>query len=213
MPDQRQPLLLHTLFDVRSSPGRLMTGVVPLRSAGPQGDETSFQVRQVGTYKVYPRLARMTRNKSREAPLNQSRDFLSRGRTGVQADPPGPGRDPVQARTAARSAENASGLLTGAVGGVVDGQLQRQTCSPLRAELAEIEAAAAAAAATAADGFEGSRHSRPRSKRVDASDRCSGPRRWPHHEQFRESSKQPAVWFAAAGWLLAIVLLFRRRSL
>ena len=145
---------------------------------------------------------------AREA-LNQGRSFLNRAEQAFKTDPIG--QDVIQfARTAAQSAENARGLLTGAVGGVVDRQLQNELLT-VRAELAEIKATAAAAA-TPADGDEGTGTAGPDpSASMPAADVAG--QTMATQSAISGIVKQPAVWFAAAGWLLAIVLLFRRRSL
>lgn len=142
---------------------------------------------------------------AREA-LNQSRTFLNRAEQAFKTNPSG--RDVIQfARTAAQTAENARGLVTGAVGGVVARQLQNELIT-VRAELAEIKAATAAAGGVSG-GVAPS----------DADPGASVPAAVAAGQTMATQSaipgivKQPAVWFAAAGWLLAIILLFRRRSL
>ncbi len=146
---------------------------------------------------------------AREA-LNQGRTFLNRAEQAFTNNHTG--QDVIQfARTAAQSAENARGLVTGAVGGVVARQLQNELIT-VRAELAGIKATAAAAAATAADGDEGAGTAGPdRSASLPAADAAGQTMATP--SAISGIVKQPAVWFAAAGWLLAIILLFRRRSL
>ena len=126
---------------------------------------------------------------TREA-LAQAKSFLARSEAAYKKDP----RDQavVQfARTAAQSAENARALAVGAVGGLLVRQLE--------SELAEV------------------REELARLKTADAAGRPSAPATKVEPEPARAAAlplvKQPALWFAVAGWAAAVVLLFRRRSI
>ena len=188
-----------------SSPGRVMTGVPnQLQQARKAMELASRSAKMVP---VNPAAGSNDEQYAREA-LNQSRTFLNRAEQAFKIDPTG--QDVIQfARTAAQSAENARGLVTGAVGGVVARQLQNELVT-VRAELAEIKATAAAA--TAADGDEDAGTAGPdRSASMPAAEAAG--QTMATQSAISGIVKQPAVWFAAAGWLLAIVLLFRRRSL
>ena len=187
-----------------SSPGLLITGVPNQLQQARKAMELASR-----SAKLVPVVSAAGSNDeeyAREA-LNQGRSFLNRAEQAFKTDPMG--QDVIQfARTAAQSAENARGLLTGAVGGVVDRQLQNELLT-VRAELAEIKATAAAAAA---DGDEGTGTAGPDpSASMPAADVAG--QTMATQSAISGIVKQPAVWFAAAGWLLAIVLLFRRRSL
>ena len=189
-----------------SSPGQLMTSVPNQLQQARKAMELASR-----SAKLVPVVSAAGSNDeeyAREA-LNQSRSFLTRAEQAFKTAPMG--QDVIQfARTAAQSAENARGLLTGAVGGVVDRRLQNELIT-VRAELAEIKATAAAAAA-AADGDEGTGPEGPdRSASMPAAEAAG--QTMATQSAISGIVKQPAVWFAAAGWLLAIVLLFRRRSL
>ncbi|HEY7473942.1 MAG TPA: hypothetical protein VH679_02955 [Vicinamibacterales bacterium] len=123
--------------------------------------------------------------------LAQARAFLRRAEEAFKQDPT---RDDVIqfARTAAQSAENARALALGAVGGVLARQLEHELVK-LREEVARLKAADPAAIPKA---------SAPASAPpVDEPPPPAPP-----------LIRQPALWFAAGGWGLAIVLLFRRRS-
>ena len=190
----------------QSSPGHVVTGVPNQLQQARKAMELASRSAKV--VRVDSASGSNDEQYAREA-LNQSRSFLNRAEQAFKTDPMG--QDVIQfARTAAQSAENARGLLTGAVGGVVDRQLQNELIT-VRAELAEFKAAAAAAA-TAADGDEGAGTAGPdRSASMPAAE-TGGPA-MATQSTVAGLVKQPAVWFAAAGWLLAIVLLFRRRAL
>ncbi len=189
-----------------SSPGGVMTGVPNQLQQARKAMELASR-----SAKLVPLGSAAGSNDeqyAREA-LNQSRSFLNRAEQSFKTDPRG--QDVIQfARTAAQSAENARGLVTGAVGGVVARQLQNELIT-VRAELAEIKATAASAA-TAANGDEGAGTEGPDlSASLPAADAAG--QTMATQSAISGIVKQPAVWFAAAGWLLAIILLFRRRSL
>lgn len=121
--------------------------------------------------------------------LAQAQTFLTKAEAAYKADPRG--QDVIQfARTAAQSAENARALAMGAVGGILVRQLEDEVTS-LREELAELRAAPAAV---------------PPAK--TAAPPVAVPVATPP-----PLVKQPALWFAVAGWAVAIVLLFRRKTI
>jgi hypothetical protein len=94
------------------------------------------------------------------------------------------GEEVIQfARTAAQSAENARALATGAVGGLLVRQME--------SELADLRNEARV------------RADRPRDQ--------TSPNSFAARVAFL--AKQPSLWFAVAGWGLAIVLLFRQRPI
>jgi hypothetical protein len=130
---------------------------------------------------------------TREA-LTQARTFLARAEKTYQKDPNA--EEVIQfARTAAQSAENARALATGAVGGLLVRQLENELAD-LRDELARLGGAASTSAAAANDPAKDLGDPRSSVAALVAS-----------------LAKQPALWFAVAGWGLAIVLLFRRRTI
>jgi hypothetical protein len=129
--------------------------------------------------------------------LNQAKSFLELAEDSYRRDPRG--RDVIQfARTAAQSAENARALAMGVVGGVRDRQLENELIS-VRAELEKLRAAQPPGDSGAEDPV--TTPPPPPPPAVVAPVPAATP-----------LLKQPALWFAAGGWALAIVLLFRRRS-
>ena len=127
---------------------------------------------------------------TREA-LTQARTFLARSEAAYRKDPKD--QAVIQfARTAAQSAENARALTMGAVGGVLVRQLEGELTAA-RDELARLKSAEAPAPQPSAS--------------VTKVEAPAGVVAAP------SLAKQPALWFAVAGWAVAFVLLFRRRSI
>jgi len=147
---------------------------------------------------------------TREA-LAQATSFLTRAENAYRKNPKD--QEVVQfARTAAQSAENARALAMGAVGGLLIRQLEGEV-DALRKELARRTMPG--------------RASEPEPEPLDTltAPFASGPHEAappapvpvPPTAQAQPAVapplvKQPALWFAVAGWALALVLLFRRRS-
>ena len=122
----------------------------------------------------------------------QAKTFLARSEAAYKKDPKD--QAVVQfARTSAQSAENARALAMGAVGGLLVRQLESELAEA-HDELARLRIADAAAGRPSASATN-----------IDAPERA--PAASP------PLVKQPALWFAVAGWAVAVVLLFRRRSL
>ena len=127
--------------------------------------------------------------------LDQAQTFLSRAEAAYKADPKG--QDVIQfARTAAQSAENARALAMGAVGGILVHQLESELKN-LRDELAKLREAPAPSIVA-----EPVQPAQPVSPPVAVPVAAPPP-----------LVKQPALWFALAGWGVAIVLLFRRKTI
>jgi hypothetical protein len=136
--------------------------------------------------------------------LDQARTFLARAEAGYKAN--AKGQDVVQfARTAAQSAENARALAMGAVGGILVRQLEDEV-STLRNELTKLRAARAPT--LIAEPVEPPRIavSPPLPLPVVVQVPVPVPSPSP-------LVRQPALWFAIAGWIVAIVLLFRRKTI
>jgi hypothetical protein len=133
--------------------------------------------------------------------FTQAKTFLARSEAAYKKDPKD--QAVVQfARTSAQSAENARALAMGAVGDLLERQLESELAD-LRDELARLRIAQAtadkpSAPATAVD--------LPRPMPEPAPPEPAMPAAPP-------LVKQPALWFAVAGWAVAVVLLFRRRSI
>jgi hypothetical protein len=121
--------------------------------------------------------------------LGQATAFLDRAEAAYKKD--ANDREVVQfARTAAQSAEDARALAMGAVGGLLVRQFETEIAG-LRKEIARLKSA----------GTGGYTPDDP------------GAAPSPPVSRVVTLVKQPALWFAVAGWALAIVLLFRRRAL
>jgi hypothetical protein len=135
--------------------------------------------------------------------LTQGKAFLARAEEAYKKDPSS--EEVIQfARTAAQSAENARALATGAVGGLLVRQLQDELAR-LHKELAQVKGGAAPPVAASA---------------LTAATPAAAPSEpvapAPHTslaQRLGSLVRQPALWFAVAGWALAIALLFRRRTL
>jgi hypothetical protein len=135
--------------------------------------------------------------------LKQAETFLDRSEAAFKKNPKD--QAVVQfARTSAQSAENARALAMGAVGGLIVRQLEHELAQA-RHELAALKIAkpqadlpAPAAAAAAVNVV------------VPVSDLA--PAAVPPYVA-PPVAKQRALWFAVTGWAVAIVLLFRRRSI
>jgi hypothetical protein len=129
--------------------------------------------------------------------LAEATSFLVRAEQAYAKNPAN--REVVQfARTAAQSAENARALAMGAVGGLVIRQLKDEV-DRLNAELKRLSPDTAAAG-----GSSGTEPAIPSTGSPVATAA-------PFESITVPLAKQPAIWFAVAGWLLAVVVLFRRR--
>jgi hypothetical protein len=126
--------------------------------------------------------------------LRQAESFLARSEAAYKKAPND--QAVVQfARTSAQSAENARALAMGAVGGLLVRQLESELAA-LREELAKVKGDEAAA-----------NNLSVRLTATGPSGSLKGPA-----PAAPPLAKQPALWFAVAGWAVAVVLLFRRRS-
>ena len=123
---------------------------------------------------------------TREA-FTQARSFLSRAEAAYKQDPKS--EEVIQfARTAAQSAENARALASGAVGGLLLREMENELAN-LRDELARLKDDDASA---------GQGSAKKAASILDS---------------MTSLARQPALWFALSGWAVAIVLLFRRRTI
>lgn len=130
--------------------------------------------------------------------LAQAETFLARAEAAYRKDP----KDQVVvqfARTSAQSAENARALAMGAVGGLLVRQLENELAQA-RAELARLKDAAVT-------------NDEPRELPAHAVVAAEAAPVAVHQPAAPPLVKQPAIWFAVAGWAVAVVLLFRRRSI
>ena len=135
--------------------------------------------------------------------LNQARTFLARSEAAYEKNP----KDQAVAqfaRTSAQSAENARALAMGAVGGLLMRQLENEL-REARNEVARLKRAEASAGNTPTPA-------RPIERVAAAPAALAAPAPAPPGPA-PALVKQPALWFAIAGWAVAFVLLFRRRSI
>lgn len=134
--------------------------------------------------------------------LVQARTFLIRAEEAYKENPLR--QDVIQfARTAAQSAENARALGMGVVGGIMAHQLENELLT-VRAELDRIKAEDPMAGEALAPTAGGDGH--PPAQPAAAAGAASTNR-----HSITTVLKRPAMWFAASGWLVALLLLFRRR--
>jgi hypothetical protein len=130
--------------------------------------------------------------------LTEASSYLARAEQTYAKNPSN--REVVQfARTAAQSAENARALAMGAVGGLVIRQMQNEI-DRLTAELKRLNPSGQADGKAGAAGITSPLAGAGAVATSTALPVINVP-----------LAKQPAIWFAVAGWLLAIVVLFRRR--
>ena len=130
--------------------------------------------------------------------LSEASSFLARAEQAYVTNPRS--QEVAQlARTAAQSAENARALAMGAVGGLVIRQLQDEL-EQLRGEITRLRGGEPAKDGAGSDPRPGLPSTTPPVATAAPVEVISVP-----------LAKQPAIWFAVAGWLLAIVVLFRRR--
>ena len=125
--------------------------------------------------------------------LKQAKTFLDRSEAAYKRDPKD--QAVVQfARTSAQSAENARALAMGAVGGLLMRQLESEL-TQVRNELAKLRRAEAAAGKTST--------SPTKIERVEAAPVARAAPVAPAAAP--ALVKQPALWFAVAGWAVALV--------
>ena len=134
--------------------------------------------------------------------LTQARTFLARAEKWYQKDQAT--EEVIQfARTAAQSAENARALATGAVGGLMVHQMERELAD-LRKELTALRGASATTSPAVSVPSPS-----PEAAATPAADAAPGS----VGMRMRTLAAQPSLWFAMSGWLLAIALLLRRRTI
>ena len=140
------------------------------------------------------RNARLKEEEYAHEALTQAKAFLARSEAAYRKDPKD--QAVVQfARTSAQSAENARALAMGAVGDLLVRQLESELAEARR-DLVKLKTAKATA--------------REPSVSVTKAEPPPSPEPPPAAPPL---VKQPALWFAVAGWAVAGVLLFRRRSI
>lgn len=131
------------------------------------------------------------------AALVEASGFLARAEQAYKANPTN--QEVAQlARTAAQGAENARALAMGAVGGLVIRQLQDEL-DQLRNEISRLRGGQPGAKA-GAESSPVMPNTPPVATAAAPVEVITVP-----------LAKQPAIWFAVVGWVLAIVVLFRRR--
>ena len=136
--------------------------------------------------------------------LRQAEAFLAQSEAAYKKNP----RDQavVQfARTSAQSAENARALAMGAVGDLLVRQLESELAD-VRGQLAKLKSAKS-------DVVKPVEVPVAIETPVPASAPAPVPEPPPAPPAAPPLVKQPALWFAVTGWAVAVVLLFRRRSI
>jgi hypothetical protein len=146
--------------------------------------------------------------------FRQSRVFLERAEAAFAENPKGTDV-PQLSRTSAQIAENARALAQGAVGGVLVSQLEREL-TKLKSELAKEKATEAQlitetrpesgtqAVATTAD-VPPIQESSPLAEEHQHESTLG--------EALTDLFKKPVTWFGLMGWSVALLLLFRKRSI
>ena len=142
--------------------------------------------------------------RTREA-LRSARDFLDRAEAAYKENPNG--SEVAQlSRTSAQIAENARALALGAVGGALVNQLDREV-DRLRTELAARDAEPppiVPVETTMVPIAASSVEQQPKPQESTAMETAS---------VIAEVVTRPLTWFGVGGWILAALLLFRRRSI
>ena len=134
---------------------------------------------------------------TREA-MSQATAFLKLAEKAYQDRPRD--KEVIQfARTAAQSAENARALATGAVGGLLVREMAKEL-DALRAEVERLRATEKPAVPIT-----------PEAVLTVTTKDSSSDRGTP--KGIAALVRQPALWFAVSGWGVAVVLLFRRRTI
>jgi hypothetical protein len=133
--------------------------------------------------------------------LAQATAFLERAEVAYKKNPAD--QAVVQfARTSAQTAENARALAMGAVGGLLVRQLESELAE-VREELLKLQTRPPAATQSSSGATT-----------IDTPEARPAPLPpAPVATAAPPLVKQPAMWFAVAGWTVAIVMLFRRRSI
>jgi len=143
-------------------------------------------------------------DRTREA-LKQARDYLALAEKAYKDNPNG--SDVAQfSRTAAQIAENARALALGAVGGALVRQLEREV-QRLRDELAARDLHASAALPAAVEDPALAPPPLPANLPAVLEDKPAPA------TLVASVMTKPMTWFGVAGWGLALLLLFRRRSI
>ncbi len=134
--------------------------------------------------------------------LEQAKAALAQAEDAYRKNPQG--REVVQfARTAAQIAENARALAGGAVGGALVRQLEDELAD-LRVQVATLEDESSKLRAELASL--GGRSQAP-------SEPAKAPAEAAAAQPQANLASKPIVWFGLLGWALAVLLLFRRRSI
>jgi hypothetical protein len=145
--------------------------------------------------------------------FQQSKVFLERAEAAFAESPTG--SDVAQfSRTAAQIAENARALAQGAVGGVLVSQLEREL-TKLHQDLAKEKEKAAVSVVAAPP--ESPVQLAANTIEVPSTQETSPPGETPQPATLPEAVvdlfKKPVTWFGVLGWGVALLLLFRKRSI
>jgi hypothetical protein len=191
----RRPLFYYTHYTAYdSSPGTVGPGPNELLQAR-KAVELASKSGILAAERI--RTATKEEEQTREA-LDLAKTFLAQAENAYKKNPQG--NDVVQfGRTAAQIAENARALALGAVGGV----LVRRLESELQALQSELEKLRSETSRPPVEEPEGSA---PPPKNP-AKTRATGI-----GDTVAKLASQPIAWFGLIGWIVVVLLLFRRRS-
>ena len=144
--------------------------------------------------------------------LLQAKTFLARAEDAYHKNPNA--EEVIQfARTAAQTAENARALATGAVGGLLVLQMEAELAS-LRNELAKLTGDAGSIVAKPVPAPVAAPISAPAAPPIPAVlPPAPAQPQESHAARIASLARQPELWFAVSGWVLAIALLFRRKTI
>jgi hypothetical protein len=150
-----------------------------------------------------PRTATPEEEQTRDA-LELARGFLAQAESAYQKNPKG--SEVVQfARTAAQIAENARALALGAVGGVLVRRLENEL-SALQIELERLRSV------TPKPPVESAKGPVPPQKTPSEPAPIVETEATSIGDKVAALASQPIAWFGLIGWIVVVLLLFRRRS-
>jgi hypothetical protein len=149
-----------------------------------------------------PRIATKEEEQTREA-LDLARSFLAQAESAYKKNPQG--SEVVQfARTAAQIAENARALALGAVGGVLVRRLETELLA-LQSELERLRSDTSKPPVDPAKAPAPPLKTQAEPAPVEAETTGIG-------DKVAALASQPIAWFGLIGWIVVVLLLFRRRA-
>lgn len=194
----RRPLFYYTHYTAYdSSPGTVGPGPNELLQARKAVELASNS--GILAADRHLRTATKEEEQTREA-LDLAKTFLAQAESAYKKEPKG--NDVVQfARTAAQIAENARALALGAVGGVLVRRLEGE----LQALQSELEKLRSRPTVASPEGPAPPLKSPAAPSPVETETTGFG-------DTVAKLASQPITWFGLIGWIVVVLLLFRRRS-